>query len=317
MVPGRLRLAGLLTLLLLQAAPAGQAPAAGTTDGGAVPQVTLSIQAISPAGPFGGETEVKWTLSRDHTAQMRVGGGSKDFPNLCALSSGNLPFDPGTQVGWVLEARLLEAHASGARVHVRWTRRVMEPGVIADGDMQREHEVSLGEGQRLVIDLVRLAGQESSGCDGVVIRLGLEYADPPELASELFDYDIWLVHRTPDGHETVDRASGRALHGKDLEYLFRPTRYDRQGSPQISGDVELRVSGRVKARLRRDGQIDLSVGAERIVAYKRLGSGEHGTKQAVVADGDTLEVELPPHQSSQRYSLSQRTSVRVTVRRIH
>jgi hypothetical protein len=310
------RIAGLAVLpAVLALQTVGAAQTVGATDGGgAVPQMVLSIQPLTSAGFFGGEARVLWTLDREHPSQLRVSGGSTELPDVCAIGSGN-EFQTGALVGWLLEARLLRSSPDGARVHVRWSRTVLRPGVIAGGDMHREFEVGLTEGHLTPIDLVRPIVGQPSGCDGVVVQMGLEYADSPSLKSELLDYDIWLVHHEADGREVLDRSGSRALQGEQVRYLFRPLRYDEQGMPSADGGVSMEFGGWLRGRVRPDGLIDLSLGAHRTVTKNRLGNGEHGNKTATIGDGDTLEVELPPYTwdgTNQR----QRTSVRVTARRI-
>lgn len=310
------RIAGLALIpAVLALQTVGAAQDVGMTDeGGAVPQIVLSIQPLAPAGFYGGEVRVHWTLDREHPSQLRVTGGSTELPDLCAIGS-TIEFQPGTLVGWTLEARLLRSGLGGARVHVRWSRTVLQPGVIADGDMHRELEVGLIEGHLTPIDLVRPIGAQASGCDGVVVQMGLEYADSPQLESELLDYDIWLVHREPDGREVLDRSGSRALQGEQIRYLFKRLRYDKQGTPNAGGDVSMQFGGWLRGRVRPDGRIDLAFGAQRMVTIDRRGNGEHGNKTATLGDGETLEVELPPFtwEGTER---SQRTSVRVTARRV-
>ena len=307
-------LAILPTVLAMQMAGAAQDVVA-TDGGGAVPQIVLSIQPlISSAGSLGGEARVLWTLDPEHPSQLRVSGGSRELPDLCAMGSGH-EFQPGALVGWLLEARLLRSSPTGVRVHVRWSRTVLRPGVIAEGDMHREFEIGLTEDHLRPIDLVRPIDRQASGCDGVVIQMGLEYADSPSLNSELLDYDIWLVHHEADGREVLDRSGSRALQGEQTRYLFRQLRYDEQGMPRADGSVSMEFGGWLRGRVRPDGRIDLSIGAHRTVTKNRLGNGEHGNKTATIDEGDTLEVELPPYAwdgTNQR----QRTSVRVTARRI-
>jgi hypothetical protein len=235
---------------------------------------------------------------------------------ICAAGSGGPEFHEGATIGWLLEGRLIEADATSARARLRWKRSVLRPGAVDVPDIEREYDLRMHEGIRETLDLVRPIAGTAEDCDGALIQAWMDFSEPPELAGQLFDFDIWLVHREADGREVLDRATGRTLHGEDLKYLFKTLRYDTRGAPQTDGDVEVKLSGRVKARARRDGLIDLAVGLGRIVNYQALGSGEGGSKQATIRDGDTVEFELPPHQWSNRYTLSQRSAVRVTVRHV-
>ena len=144
----------------------------------------------------------------------------------------------------------------------------------------------------------------------------LEFQDPPALANQVLDYDIWLVHHEAEGRQVVDRMAGRGLQGKDVDYLFKRLRYDTTGMPDPDGAVDVELRGSVKGRVRPDGRIDLWVGAMRTVSQARLGNGEHGSKQATIGDGDTLELEMPPIRQRGPGFDAQRTSIRVKVRRL-
>jgi hypothetical protein len=309
----------ILGLSILQGTSAPSAASAqGAAVEGSTPYLHMSIQGLSPRGGSHGEASVSYPLSTEHTAQVRVNGGSVEASSLgiCAAGSGGLEFHKGASIGWLLEGRLIAADATGARVKLRWKRSVIQPAVIDVGDFEREYVIRLEEGIRETLDLVRPIAGTAEDCDGAVVQAWMDFADPPELAGQLFDFEIWLVHREADGREVLDRATGRTLNGQDLKYLFKPLRYDTSGAPRPDGAVEVKLSGSVKARARADGRIELAVGLGRIVSYQSLGSGEGGSKQATMRDGDTLEFELPPHQWSNRYTLSQHSAVRVTVRRV-
>ena len=304
----------LLLALMLQAAPAQQDMALKPGDHGAVPQVWMSIRGISPNGPFGYEARPSWNLDSDHVALLRVQAGSSELPNVCAVGSSAQDFDSGALVGWVLEARLLELKATSARLGLRWSRKVLVPGAVVGGDMQREYELTFSEGASSVIDLVRPADGGSPGCDGVVIEMGFDFGDPPARASEVLDYDIWLVHREADGRQVVDRSAGRGLQGEIVRYRFKPLRDNDAGDP-VEGAGSIDIGGWMRGRLRPDGRITISVWAQRVVWKNRIGQSHEGSLTTVVGDGETLEVEIPPREGGGPAE-SSRTSVRVTVRRV-
>jgi hypothetical protein len=74
--------------------------------------------------------------------------------------------------------------------------------------------------------------------------------------------------------------------------------------------------------VRQDGRIDLVIGLERTVWVKSLGTGDGGSKQETVADGETIELATPRIASSLRgvpedsNLFRGHTAIRVTVRRI-
>lgn len=162
---------------------------------GAIPTRRLSIRALHPDALGGVEASPRWQLSRDTVAAPTVTAGSADYADLCAVGAGGKSFQPGTRVGWQVEGRLLDVGASGARVWIRWTRRVLDPRVVDAGDVVREHEARLTEGDNVVLDLVRPPAGTNPECDGVVVQMGLEFTEAPSLANAVLDYDVWLPPR--------------------------------------------------------------------------------------------------------------------------
>ena len=283
---------------------------------GTAPYLVISIQTLSPAGPGGMEASPSWALSPDAIAAPTVGAGSAELADLCAISAGGATLQPGTRVAWRVEGRLISRDADGARVWIRWTRTVMDRTLVEDDDSVREYETRLIEGERAVIDLIRPRAGTHAACDGVVVKMWLELRDAPQLANRVLDYDIWLVQREADGREVLDRITGRGLQGRDVDYLFKHLRYDASGSPDPAGPIDVEVSGAVKGRVRLDGRIDLSLRAARMTVERGLGNGENGNKQATVNDGETLEIEMPPHRGRSGGFERQRTAIRVTVRKL-
>lgn len=303
--------------LLLASLLTGDGPlAADIRDGsGAIPTLRLSIRALHPDGPGGVEASPSWQLSRDTIAAPTVTAGSADYADLCAVGAGQ-PLEPGIRVGWQVEGRLLDVDASGARVWIRWTRRVLDPRLVEAGDVVREYEARLTDGDNFVLDLVRPRAGTNAECDGVVVQMGLAFTETPDLANAVLDYDVWLVHREANGREVLDRMSGRGLQGHSVDYLFKRLRYDTNGSPEPAGPVDVELRGSVKGRVRPDGQIDLAVGARRTVLKSRIGNSRGGNKQATVSDGETIELEMPPFDLEAPGFAAQRTAIRVTVRRL-
>lgn len=308
-----LGVAGVLTIVIAATTLTRADLEAGT---GATPVLHASIQALGPGGPGGAEASVSWDLSTTTVARPIVGAGSEQYPDLCAISSGGPAFQPGTRVGWTVEGRLLSSDVESARVAIRWSRQVMDPSLVGIGDMVREYEVRLQEGSQFVVDFLRPPPADASGCDGVVVRMWLEFKDPPELAREVLDYDVWLVHSDAEGRETLARSRGRTLQGQALTYRFPSVEYDGTGRFSPAGGFRADFDGRVRGRVRPDGRIDLSVRAGRSVYKGALGQGSGGAKQATVASGETVEFELPAVGEHGPGFQAQRTSVRVTVRRV-
>lgn len=303
-------------LLAMQMSEPPWLGAAVNANRGTNPYLVISIQNLGPTGPGGAEASSSWALGPDSIAAPTVGAGSAEFADLCALSSGGTSFQEGVRVGWRVEGRLVSRDAAGARVRLRWTRVVMDRTLVDQDGVVREYEARLVEGERAVLDLLRPRVGSDPACDGVVVKVWLELRDDPELANRVLDYDVWLVHREADGREVLDRMNGRGLQGREVDFLFKHLRYDSGGSPDPNGPIDVEVSGAVKGRVRSDGRIDLALRAARMTVERGLGNGENGNKLATVDDGETLEFEMPPYRGRGPGFQAQRTSIRVTVRRL-
>ena len=156
----------------------------------------------------------------------------------------------------------------------------------------------------------------TGNCDGVVVTMWLEFQDPPELARAVLDYDVWLVHRDATGREVLERSRGRTLHGESLDYLFPRLRYTADGILSPDGAVTADYSGSVRGRLRPDGRIDLALYAHRMLVERSLGQGDGGNTRATMSNGETLEFQMPSPVNRTGGFEAQRTSIRVTVRRV-
>ena len=144
----------------------------------------------------------------------------------------------------------------------------------------------------------------------------LDFRDPPELAREVLDYDVKLVHNDSSGRETLERSRGRTLQGQEFQYRFPSVDYDQNGRFSPGGGFRADFGGRVKGRVRPDGRIDLSVRAGRAVYQGTTGNGDGGEKQTTIDSGQTIDVEMPAVSAHGAGFEAQRTSVRVTVRRV-
>ena len=263
---------------------------------GAKPQLSLQFVALySRTGQGGPSTEINFTFSRvGESATIYVWTGGPDMRTLCAPGSGsNEPAN--SAVTWRADAKLVSYDASGATFDVHWSRLVREAALSDGPSMDRNIRVRLGERQRQVLDLLRLPmrSELDDDCDGAAITMELTFTEAESVANSLLEYDVWLVDRDRGGHETIDHVTPRGLQGRSIDYAFRPLQYGANGIASKSGNMSVELHVTVKGRARPDGRIDLVVGAMRTVWNNGLGAGDGGAKQATIADGETIEFELP------------------------
>ena len=303
---------------------------------GVHPNLVMGLQSFSRSSLGGLGTAMSFDFfgARDWET-LFVWGGSREFPSLCAVGSGNKPQE-GALATWRADARLVSLDASGATFDIRWSRTVNDASDVDGSSIDRTYHVRLAEGAVLTLDVLRTRQgsdlgpfQSSPGfpdCDGAAVTLQFKYEENQSLANSLLEYDVWLVDRDRAGHETIDHLTPRGLQGQQMEYAFRRIAYGRDGLVADNGPLGLEVRGRVTGRARPDGRIDIVVSAERTLRLGSLGNGDGGSRQATVEDGETIELELPGPAGSVRdegHDLDlaallrgQRTAIRVVTRRV-
>lgn len=291
--------------------------------GEATPAFVLSFAPISSrTGNGGPSTAILVTFTHvGQTGSAFVWSGGPDFRTLCAPGSG-LEAPSQAVVVWRADATLRSFDASGATIDVHWSRAVEDRDAVNDGSLDRHVSMHLVEGQRDVLDLVRMAPGADPSCDGAAIMVNFALQDSRALVNSLLEYDIWLIDRDRTGYETIDHVTTRGLQGRSIDYAFTPIKYAADGTVSRDGTVQVDLRGQVKGRVRRDGRIDLVVGASRMRTEGRLGTGDGGGTMATVGQGETVEFQLPVLQQSTTVSNhpvsadGELTAIRVTTRRI-
>jgi len=196
---------------------------------------------------------------------------------------------------------------------LHWKRTVNDRAIADAQTIEREYELSLFERSREVIDVVRPHEGAATNCEGVAIEAEFVYRDAADLENSLLQYDVWLLQTDASGKQFTDHVEPRGFQGRDIELTFRRQRYNQSGALSAAGDVSVSLGGTVKGRMRPDGRIDLVLGMSRTVWHGSLGQGDGGSKQETVADGETIELELPRVSGN---LAGTRTALRVTARRI-
>jgi hypothetical protein len=168
--------------------------------------------------------------------------------------------------------------------------------------MQGMSTLTLGEGQRQVIDLAHGAAG-SSRCDAAstMIEVGAAVREEPKLAGAILQYDLWLTHRAPSGAKQVRHFTGMGTQGAEIAFAFVPLRFQLQPgvSSQATYDVITSVKGTLRGRLQEDGRIALTVDTSRRDGLGPRGegaagdAGNSGVKRLEVAESEAVEIELP------------------------
>jgi len=321
----RATIAAIGCLLCVSTSGVARQPQRVEPGSGVHPTLVMGLQSFTRTSLGGLGTAMSFDFfgARDRET-LFVWSGSREFPSLCAVGSGNKPQE-GALVTWRADARVVSLDASGATFDIRWSRTVNDASDVDGSSIDRTYHVRLAERADQTLDVLRTR-QGSEDCDGVAVTLQFKYEENQSLANSLLEYDVWLIDRDRAGHETIDHLTPRGLQGQQMEYAFRRIAYGRDGLAADNGPLGLEVRGRVTGRARPDGRIDIVVNAGRTFWLGSLGNGDGGSRQATVEDSETIELELPGPAGSVRSDghdldlaallRGQRTAIRVATRRV-
>jgi hypothetical protein len=209
------------------------------------------------------------------------------------MPAGNLAaFDETASAAWRVEATPVKIEADEATVDVRWSRRVPRPGVLLEQSIEREERLTLRDGARGILDVVRAAGQAPGVCETFAIAIELRFGSSADERDAGLGFDLWLIDRgAPSTPPMRVRTQGR--QGADVTYAFPPIALSG-----AEGPVTLSSYGLVTGRARRDGTIDLTFDAEQSVRIAHSVRSGGGRKRLLVRPGETIEFELPDAQKA-------------------
>ena len=196
-------------------------------------------------------------------------------------------FDETASAEWRVEATPVKIDADEATVDIRWSRRVPRPGVLLEGSIERVERLTLRDGARGILDVVRSAGQAPGVCESFAIAIELRFGSPADEQDAGLGFDLWLIDRGAPS-TTPMRVRTQARQGDDATYVFPPLKLTGAG-----GEVTVQSHGVVTGRARRDGTINLTFDTKQAVGDARGFRGGGGRKRLAVRSGETIEFELP------------------------
>jgi hypothetical protein len=240
----------------------------------------ISLDPAVPSAPY-------------NTVTLQSDRGAKCSHSLQMPAGDIAAFDETASAAWRFEATPVKIDADEATVDIKWSRRVPRSGVLTEGSIERTERLTLRDGARGIIDVVRAAGPAPGVCETFAIAVELRFGSSADEADAGLGFDLWLIDRgAPSTPPMRVRTQGR--QGADVNYAFPPI--ELAGA---AGPVKLSPYGVVTGRARRDGAIDLTFDAEQSVRIAhRVGSGG-GRKRLLVRPGETIEFELPDAQRAQ------------------
>jgi len=245
--------------------------------------VTDTEQAAAPAYQLWVETEVHY--------DNRPGGPSSgagfdlvlgvtnqrltySVSNNCGFAAGGLKdFDNTADIGWRVEVTPTALTYEHAVVKLKWFRGVTH-GKRATA-MPHETSVLLRPGEKLRLDTFPMPTREESCTNPTATLLvSLRHKEPPR--ERVVSTDLWLVHRSADGKESVQQQTVRTTFGRAGGFYFDELKV---------GGIVLDVFGELTPRARPDGSITLALSARRQVFVQEKGQLE-SSNHAYVGTGD-------------------------------
>jgi len=200
--------------------------------------------------------------------------------------------------GWrvtVIERSRTATHVS---VGVTWLRMWERGQAVATGS-GGTNELTLQRGDRIGLDQITRPSQ--GACAATVksleLRVGstmtfLASLDPEAAIDGTVDAELWMVHRAPNGSETVEHQVVRLITGT-VGFTFRGRAVDTTDGPMV-----IELSGKLKAVRRADGTRALWAGLSRQVTHQPTGrlvySGSAPGKTVDwVSPGEVVEFDMP------------------------
>jgi hypothetical protein len=222
-------------------------------------------------------------------------------------------FDETASAAWRVEARPVSIGSDEAVVDLRWSRRVRRPGLFFEQDVDREERLTLRDGARGILDVVRSTGSTPGVCESFAIALELRFGSTADERDAGLGFDLWLIDRgAASAPPTRVRTQGG--QGTDVDYSFPPIPLAGKAGP-----ITLSVGGLLTGRARRDGTIDLTFDTRQVVRDDRGFRSGGGRARLLVQPGETIEFELPDaHRAKLPPDLQQRHDfvMRVTTGRL-
>ncbi|HKQ61804.1 MAG TPA: hypothetical protein VJS92_10955 [Candidatus Polarisedimenticolaceae bacterium] len=276
---------------------------ASPTDPGEHVAVQLRVWATPP----GGATQPV-AAGSGYVAMGIFDANGKPHPSLLNKGSGGLLTDAVLEDAWQVwaaDSRVLSSQVGEVTLEVNWKHYVSgrkgEPRVVG-GDTRR---IVLREGEHHILDTLSPPSAElapDSGYANVMVGIEATVEEDPQLASERLRYDLWYEHASADGRKERRRFQAVGRQGEKLDYQFGLLRFSVPDVKLADGteiDSLIEVSGTLQGRVRRDGSIDLRLGAGRWVSAviagepRQGGIGDGGGKVVSIVPGEAVSLTLP------------------------
>jgi hypothetical protein len=268
-----------------------------------MPDVTPTVS-INVTGSYGGGSISAIALATKDWYEALMFAGDTSDRNICMGGTtgprvGTAMVPPGQHpvLMWRVAVRLESFDGATAVIAVRWRRQVDGDDIQPAGPFEGQFTWRVSEGSSRTLDFVRQVPAAVPDCETMGIQLTYRAPGPEELRDAALGYDVWLVQRLPSGERRTRRLQTSAQQGTPVSFSLPTIGLDLPPRPDGSTAIlDLRATGHLTGRVRRDGRIDLAVDAGRMVGVRgsHLTSGNSGRTQLTVAENETVEFQPPP-----------------------
>lgn len=200
--------------------------------------------------------------------------------------------------GWRVAVTERSRTTTQVSVGVTWLR-LWERGRAVAAGSGGTSELTLQRGDRIGLDQITRPSQSTCAATvkGLELRVGattafLASAEPEATIEGTVDAELWMVHKAPNGTETVEHQVVRLIAGT-IGFTFRGRAVDTTDGPMV-----IELSGRLKAITKADGTRALWAGLSRQVTHQptgRLvyGGSTPGKTVDWVAPGEVVSFDIP------------------------
>jgi hypothetical protein len=200
--------------------------------------------------------------------------------------------------GWRVSVVERSRTATHVMVGVTWLRMWERGKPVATGS-GGTNELTLQRGDRIGLDQITRPSQPACAATvkSLELRVGtttlfLASSDPEASIEGTVDAELWMVHRAPNGTETVEHQVVRLMTGT-IGFTFRGRAVDTTDGPMV-----MELSGKLKAVKRADGTRALWAGLSRQVTHQPTGrlvySGSAPGKTVDwVSPGEVVSFDMP------------------------
>ncbi len=286
------------TALAWSTTAAGRASSSQTA-AGAPTTVRVTLKAI--ATPATGASAETGSATADLIPGRTSTLGFATDADLCGIAIGGRNIgSAASEHRWTVAFTLLNAQIDKIALDVAVDRR--DRG--SDADRRDVRHLVLTEDAPHVIDFVEASDRSLASCPtkNIVVEVSAAITGPKAFARDSLTYDLWLTGRDASGREWTRHETQTGLQGEYIDFRFRPVRWPLQtllASAPADLNFDENISGGIRARLRDDGTIDVSLATKRefVNTFPNGGWGSTGSdggqKNFTVRAGEAVSLVLP------------------------